>query len=181
MQAVGIAYGVARDLSSGRLLVTFSIDANDIELPEGLLDITAEKHRKKRSLNANSYFHVLVQKIASAIGASNTEVKNRLIRDYGAFDYIDGSIPTIRMNAVFEDDMLKREDMHFKPIGREWANDREQVIFALMRGSHTYDTEEMARLIDGTVSEAKELGIETITPEQIERMKAAWNTAQKNV
>lgn len=39
----------------------------------------------------------------------------------------------------------------------------------VMRGSHTYDTDEMAKLIDGTVYEAKELGIETMTPEPNQR------------
>lgn len=43
-----------------------------------------------------------------------------------------------------------------------------------MRGSHTYNTAEMSKLIDGTVSEAKELGIETMTPDQIEEMKQKW-------
>ena len=33
----------------------------------------------------------------------------------------------------------------------------------------------MARLIDGAIAEAKELGIETDTPEQIERYKEAWS------
>ena len=36
------------------------------------------------------------------------------------------------------------------------------------------NTQEMSRLIDGTVSQAKELGIETATPEELERMKNEW-------
>jgi hypothetical protein len=49
---------------------------------------------------------------------------------------------------------------------------------AFLRGSHTYDTKEMSRLIDGVVEAAKELGIETLTPEQLERMKAAWKSGK---
>ena len=41
-------------------------------------------------------------------------------------------------------------------------------------GSHTYDTKEMSRLIEGTVSEAKELGIDTRTPEEIALMTEEW-------
>lgn len=181
MQTVGTAHSVARDLMTGKLLVTFAIDGNEIELPDGQLDITAVKHREKRSLNANSYFHVLVQKIAAAIGTSNTAVKNRLIREYGAFDYLDGHIPTFTLKAVYENAMLLREDIHVKPIGREWFEGCEHVRFAFMRGSHTYDRAEMARLIDGAVYEAKELGIETLTPNELERMKAAWNTGRERV
>ena len=36
------------------------------------------------------------------------------------------------------------------------------------------DTKEMARLIDGTIREAKELGIETDTPETLARYQAEW-------
>jgi hypothetical protein len=32
----------------------------------------------------------------------------------------------------------------------------------------------MSRLIDGTVSEAKELGIETLPEKEIERLKELW-------
>jgi hypothetical protein len=46
-----------------------------------------------------------------------------------------------------------------------------------MRGSHTYDSREMSRLIDGTVSEAKELGIETLSPAELERMKQQWRVS----
>mgnify|MGYP003209610849 CR=1 FL=1 len=42
------------------------------------------------------------------------------------------------------------------------------------RGSHEYDTAEMAKLIDGTVSDAKELGIETMTPTQLKEIKERW-------
>jgi len=37
-------------------------------------------------------------------------------------------------------------------------------------------TKEMSELIDGTVSEARELGIDTRTPDEIERMKQLWNS-----
>ena len=40
----------------------------------------------------------------------------------------------------------------------------------MLRGSSTYDTSEMSKLIDGLVSECQELGIETIPPKEIERM-----------
>jgi hypothetical protein len=42
--------------------------------------------------------------------------------------------------------------------------------------THTLDTKEMARLIDGVVSEAQALGIETRTPDEIAQMKSLWET-----
>ena len=45
-------------------------------------------------------------------------------------------------------------------------------------GSSTFNTKEMSVFIDGIVSECKELGIETLTSEELERMKAAWSNGK---
>ena len=179
MQTTGQVRSIVQDIETGKLIVSFVIDSPNVDLSGGdTLDITATRHKEKRSLNANSYFHKLVQLIAAAVGSSNTEVKNRLIREYGAFMYEDdGNIPTYSVKFKYAEKVLNYENMHFKPIGFEG----EFVKMALMKGSHLYSTGEMSRLIDGTVSEAKELGIETMTPAELERLKAGWNTGQKNV
>ena len=46
-------------------------------------------------------------------------------------------------------------------------------------GSSTYNTTEMSRLIDYVVDEAKELGIETLPPEQLNAMKESWGICTK--
>lgn len=179
MQTTGQVKSIVQDIETGKLIVSFIVDTPQIDLKGGdALDITATRHKEKRSLNANSYFHKLVQLIAAAVGASNTEVKNRMIREYGAFMYEDdGNIATYAVKYKYVDKVLNDEKTHFKPIGFEG----ERVLLVLMKGSHECDTAEMSRLIDGTVSEAKELGIETMTPAELERLKAGWNTEQKNV
>ena len=171
----------AERLFSGRFNITLEVDrAEGIDALNGAdLDIEIVKHREKRSLNANAYFHKMVSEIAKAVNAGNTETKNRLIREYGAFEFIDGHIPTFKLKAEYEDAILNREDIHVKPIGREFEAGCEWVRFAFMRGSHTYNTAEMSRLIDGTVQEAKELGIETLTPDELVRMKASWKGERK--
>lgn len=42
--------------------------------------------------------------------------------------------------------------------------------YVMLKGSSDYDTREMSELIDGLVSECKECGIETATPEELQRM-----------
>lgn len=174
MQAQGKITDIHRDWKSDRLIISFAITSlpSDLEYLQGCdaLDITAVRHREKRSLNANAYFHLLAGKIAEANGTSLTHEKNAFIREYGQYEYIDGMIPTITVKAEYEDRMLDLESVHVKTVERPG----DVVKMAFMRGSHTYNTAEMSRLIDGTVEAAKELGIETLTPEQLERMKAAW-------
>lgn len=41
-------------------------------------------------------------------------------------------------------------------------------------GSSTYDTKQMARLIDLVVEDCKQQGIETLPPEELERMALEW-------
>ena len=178
MEAIGKITSVARDLPSGQFIISFGVPTlpSDLETLTGCdaLDITAKRHREKRSLNANSYFHVLTGKIAEANGTTLTHEKNAFIREYGQYEYIDGMIPTVTVKAEYEDRMLEMESVHLKTIERPG----EVVKMAFLRGSHTYDTQEMSRLIDGVVEAAKELGIETLTPEQLERMKAAWESGK---
>ena len=179
METTGKISSITKDWETDKLIISFLVDASPSEEVQRLatlekLSIRAVKYSEKRSLSANAYFHVLVAKIASAVNATNTEVKNRLIREYGAFEYVGDQIPTIRLKAEYEDEMLVRDDIHVKPVGREYHDGCEWVRMCFMRGSHTYNTQEMSRLIDGAVSEAKELGIETLPPAELERMKALW-------
>jgi hypothetical protein len=46
--------------------------------------------------------------------------------------------------------------------------------YKIWKGSHNFDTREMAIFVDGIISECKEQGIPTETPEEIERLKLIW-------
>jgi hypothetical protein len=56
------------------------------------------------------------------------------------------------------------------------VNDTLFSHYRVYKGSSEYDTREMAVLIDGIISEAKELDIETLPPAEIARMKEMWRT-----
>ena len=43
--------------------------------------------------------------------------------------------------------------------------------WVMMRGSSTYTVSEMAVLVSGIVEEARQLGIEVLTPDELERMR----------
>lgn len=173
MEARGRIKTITWDYETGKMIIGFMVDSipSDLDnLQNKDLDVLAKPHREKRSLNANAYFHVLSGKIAEKLGTSLTHEKNRLIREYGQYEVIDGMIPTLTAKAKYEDRLLDMEAVHLKVVERPG----ETVKMAFLRGSHTYNTAEMSRLIDATVEEAKELNIETMTPDQLERMKASW-------
>lgn len=129
-----------------------------------------KEHKEKRSLNANAYFHVLVEKIAEKMLLSHTEVHNRMIADYG---YADPDVGTI----ILKDEIpWERLQIHLRPTTatRMMDNGKLYRVYYVMRGSHTYNTAEMSRLISGTVEEAKALDIETMSPDNLKRMVQAW-------
>lgn len=138
------------------------------------LDVTLKLYKEKRSLNANAYFHVLVEKIAGVQKVTHTEIHNQLIADYG---FMDEEITNIILDDAI--DWRRIETLHLKPTSatRMMDNGRLYRVYLVMRGSHTYNTAEMSRLIDGTVSEAKALDIETLSPIELERMKQAWKAS----
>lgn len=136
-----------------------------------LLDIKVAPHREKRSLNANAYFHVLVGKIAEATNSTDTEVKNRIIRNCGAWMIINGARPTYAVVPELVEEMLNMDGMHWVVTDRTPTEDG-RIKMALKRGTHTYNSKEMARVIDAAVQEAQGLGIEVLPPAELERMYA---------
>lgn len=161
--------------------VTFQIEASPeaaAELANQDIRLTAVRWRSKRSLDANAYFHVLCAKIALATNQSLSEAKNRLISEYGRPETTDdGRIMTVILRDDIEAERLAT--LHLRPTAAVRVLDDGKLyrVHWVMRGSHTYDTKEMSVLIDGTVREAQELGIETLTPDTLERMKAAWKAS----
>lgn len=72
---------------------------------------------------------------------------------------------------------ISQSGIHHKKIGEGHVQGKLFNHYLVIKGSSDYDTAEMASFIDGIVSEAKELGIETLTPDELERMKQAWSQA----
>ena len=129
--------------------------------------VEVKKHRAKRSLSSNAYFHVLVGKLAEKLQISFSECKNTLITSYGQIETLDDETPAIIKTNVANDIMSQSELLHAKPIHVE---DTDAFWYRLYRGTHTYNSYEMAKLIDGTVEECKLQGIETMTPDELMRL-----------
>lgn len=124
-----------------------------------------KEHKEKRSLNANAYFWALCGKIADVLRTSKEEVYLEMLKRYGQSELIS-VVSTINLTGYFK---------YFEERGRSTLNGKEFTHYAVYKGSSEYDTKEMAILIDGTVSEAKELDIEVLPPSELARMKEGWH------
>lgn len=149
------------------LLGDFAEDYN--RLKDGEVSVEIKKFRKARSLNANAYFHVLVEKIAVATKSSNDEIKEKLNLDYGTLARLaDGGIAgaMLPIQANINEYYPYAELYQTKTL-----DDREYACYLFYKRTSELDSAEMARLIDGTIREAKDLGIETMTPEELARLE----------
>lgn len=174
MEFTGKVAGISQDYLTGSLTISFTVNEKaavvsgyDSIKDVDRLDVRAVKHREKRSLDANAYAWVLMSKIAAELTTSKEEVYEEMLRRYGVlYEDEDGYITITVKSSV---DVSKIEG--------HWQFLRENGSFkayAMIKGSSQYDTREMSGFIDGIVYEAKELGIETLAPRELELMKVRW-------
>ena len=126
------------------------------------------KWHEKRSLDSNAYLWLLCSKIAEKIQSTKEEVYEQMLFAYGT---IDEEVPPI--TVIADVDMSKFSD-HFFKFDTRRIGDKDFNCYLRVKGSSEMDSKEMSRLIDGVVLEAKQLGIETMTPDQIAEMNARW-------
>ena len=87
----------------------------------------------------------------------------------------DGKAIIYKTNAPVEY-VQELEEIHMKFMKQ---GDDGAYWYKVYRGSHTYDTSEMSKLLEGTVWEAKAQGIETKTPEELHRLEMLWREKGK--
>lgn len=157
------------------VLHTENIENSDLD---GEVEVTIAKPVKNRSLNANAYFHVLVNKMADALSVSKTYMKNTLLGKYGQRS-CDIESGVFFITVASEIDMMEREDIHTIAMGYRTINGKEYTDYQIITPSHLYSSGEMQTLIEGTIQDAKELGIETLPPRELEIMYRLWSRERR--
>lgn len=167
----GTIKGVSVDYLTGDALLTLSINHkqaaincyDDLHLDEKL-SIKIDKYREKRSINANNYAWKLLNEIGNVIRASKEDVYFDMLKRYGQREVISvqAHIP------------IKGFIKYFEEMGEGTVNGKLFKHYFVFKGSSEFDKREMSIFIDGIVEEAKALGIQTETPDQIAKMKSLW-------
>ena len=185
MEFTGRVTGVTTDFLTGKHNITLEVNEASV-IREGYdkikevqkLAVKIVKYREKRSLDANAYYWQLLQKVAEVLNMSKSFAHNYFLRRYGQIEIFDGQAVYVVIpdTEEAENKVFEAETYHLKPTSQvKKGNDgRMYRTYMMLRGSSSYDTREMSKLIDGLVTEAKENGIETLPPDELERMKAVW-------
>lgn len=174
MEFFGRIVSLTKDYKTQEWNITIATKSNYVvKIVEKLVKVTwlsieIKKKRKKRSLDANAYCWVLLQKLAEATNSDRWSVYLEMLKRYSrAFTFI-----------VVKEDAVERTKEQWREcidLGEVDINGQKGHQLQVFFGSSTFDSKEMSVFIDGIVSECKELGIETIPPEELERMKEQWN------
>lgn len=155
---------------NGKQRLTVELDsdyrAEFDELKDTDVDVTIKKHRVKRSLDANAYCWVLVDKIAEKRHMSKLEVYRNAIRDIGGVSEI---ICIQNKAAQTMKDLWTRNGLGWQveELESKLPNCTNMVLY---KGSSVFDTRQMSALIDSLIQDAKAIGIETRPEWEIQQL-----------
>ena len=172
MQANASDFRWSMDASGDWLCIRTKIARKMLDdlMPGKLYDVEIKQHRERRSLDANAYAWVLMDKLAEKTGIPKTEIYRHYIREIG------GNRETV---CVVEA-AVKKLRRGWEHNGLGWQTDIQPskisgcVNVILYYGSSTYDTAQMSRLIDMIVYDCKSQGIETMPPDKLAALMEGW-------
>lgn len=145
------------------------------------VSVKIDKHREKRSLDANRYFWHLCGELAKHL--SNEKVK---------YTKEDIYRKVIKESGVWADDEIEPEKVKWRcaawgEIGTGWLTERvdfsqdgNKEIIRFYYGSSRYNSAQMSKLIDSIVQDCEAEGIPTKTPDEIANMLSLWGEGEKN-
>lgn len=138
-------------------------------------ELTVElKDGKKRSLNANAYAWVLIDKLAEKTRIPKSEIYRQTIREIGG---VSETVCVVKNAADRLKEVWESNGIGFQAIEEPSKLDK-CVNMTLYYGSHLYDTKQMSRMIDNLVSECQLQGIQTATPGEIANLLSLWGESR---
>lgn len=155
---------------NGKIRLTFEVDQIPPNLADTIKDVclrlSVKKWKEKRSLDANRLLWSCIGKLAEALRADKWDIYLLMLRRYGKFTYI-----CVKPSVV---EAVKKQWREVEEIGEIEINGYKATQLLCYFGSSNYNTKEFSVLLDGVISEMKEVGIPTPAEEEIERHMIEW-------
>lgn len=119
------------------------------------------EYHKRKTLSQNAYAWVLINEVANKINKSKEQVYLQMLKDYGQ-----------RTEILLKADVeVKTYFKYYEAVSKIKKDGIEFIEYYLYKGSSQFDSKEMSIFIDGIIEEAKQLGIQTMTPNEIRKME----------
>lgn len=120
-----------------------------------------KEKKAKRTLTQNAYYWVLLHELAKALKIDNDMAHKMMLERYGVYEVIS-VLNGIDLTGYFK---------YFDEIGSGTVNGKQFTHYKIFKGSSQMDSKEFAVLLDGLISDCEELGIPTLTREEIAKLK----------
>lgn len=137
-----------------------------------LYDLEVREHRQKRSLDANAYCWVLINKIADALRITPKEIYRQAIQNIGGNYEI---IPIKEEAAERFRQIWESQGLGWPCVDMGKSKIQGYRNLRAYYGSSTYDTRQMSMLIDNLVQDCKALDIETLSPDKLALLMDGWD------
>lgn len=178
MQTTGTLEEINIDYNTGKPKITFLLEQkdklSDIEQLKGLkLKIEAKKYIKKRTTNANNYFWKLLQELCDLAEIDTVEEYKRRVKELGIFRRFRIETKDVKTFEIMWQD--KGIAWFCEVLDTEYIGNTEFKIINAYYGSSSFNSKQMARLIDGVVQDCKVYGIETKSQQEINSLLESWN------
>lgn len=148
-------------------LKTADVDARHFAYSFKPGEYELRKKGNPRSLTVNRYFHSLVSKISSAIGVDADTVKADLVFRYGALLEEDGKPVGAMLPYKADPSFLHGYPKCYK---EKELDGKLYKCYLIYKRTSELDSKEFSKLLDGAIAEANDLGIDTMTPEEVSRL-----------
>ena len=120
------------------------------KIPDGELELVIREPKKSRSLDQNAYLWELIGQMAQALGADNYDVYLALLEAY--------TVPMwMRFPQRARETLLQEP---FRIVNIQETHSDGTATALCWKSSKYLDTREFSALLDGTLEEAKEVGID---------------------
>lgn len=166
MKFTGEIKEITRDWQTDKFIISLtmneSLPVDEVNsLMNEKLSVEIKKWRKKRSLDANALLWHCLGEIASTLRTDKWEVYLEMLKRYGKYTYI-----CVKPNMV---EAMKLQWRECEVVGEIDINGTKAIQMLCYFGSSTLDTKEFSVLLDGVISEMKEMGLETPTSQDMKR------------
>lgn len=161
MEAVCTDWSVEyEDMQTARL--TMKIPSRKLaQMPKAgaALSVSIKQYRRRRSLDANSYMWFICEAIAREIQGTREDVYRQAVKAVGHYEIL-----------YMRPDAAARFVQEWRAKGLGYMAEPQEYLYqgqtpvTVYFGSHSYTTEEMARLINWLRDEAEGLGLDVETP-----------------
>lgn len=144
----------------------------DIKNRDKEVSIEIKRMYNRRSLDANAYFHFLINKLARYFNISDEEMKVKMNLQYGTIAK-DKNGNSVGIKIPISADI--NDFYHYaKWFGDCVENGIKFNKYLFYKETHKLNTKEMSDLIEGVVQECRDYGIPTKTDEEIDNMLENW-------